>query len=149
MSGGKHLFIRTNTEFGVDKSISITLSDESGQITQQRIYFKNWKFDDWYCGKDYQLENVPDAEEKLWMIEKTDTYFAIWCNGVELLKVTFAVANNDYKYCKGSLTNKVPTQVKFRGHNGPDTASLEYRTDFEIISKFSLQLKSLLNTTLL
>ena len=129
MSGGKHLFIRTNTEYGVDKSIYLRLSDKSdNMITQHQIYFKNWKYDTYYCGKDYQLENVPDAVEKLWMIEKADTYSAIWCNGVELLKVNFAVANNSHKYCIQQLANRVPTKIKFRGHSGPDTASIEYRT---------------------
>ena len=137
MSGGKHLFIRTNTEYGVDKSIYIKFSDRSDRITEHQIYFKNWEHNMYYCG-NYQLENVPDAVEKLWMIEKADTYSAIWCNGVELLKVNFAEANNDHMYCEGSLTNKVPTKIKFRGHSGPDTASIEYQVNLGFDGKLSL-----------
>ena len=148
MSGGKHLFIRTNTEYGVDKSIYLRLSDKSGnRITEHQIYFKNWEHNMLYCG-NHLLENVPDAVEKLWMIEKADTYSAIWCNGVELLKVTFAVANNDHIYCIQQLADKVPTQVKFRGHNGPDTASIEYRIGLGFEGKLSLTSSLPLHCTL-
>ena len=126
MSGGKHLFIRTNTTYGVDESIDIKLSDESNknQITQYQIYFKNWKYDMYYCGKDYQLENVPEAVEKLWMIEKADTYSAIWCNGVQLININFTVAkNNGYKYCTAARGKRIPTVIRFR-----NTASVEYTT---------------------
>ena len=124
MSGGKHLFIRTNTEYGVDTSIDIKFSDESGHITQHQIYFKNWKYDNYYCGKDYQLENVPRAVEKLWMIEKADIYYAIWCNGVELIKVVFAEArNNGKQYCTADRGKRIPTMIRFK-----NTASVEYRT---------------------
>ena len=115
-------------DYGEDKWISFRLADRIGRISGYRINFKDWTFSDFTCKKDYPLEKVPSEAEKLWMIVTTVTYFAIWCNGVELLKVTLAEVILLGNSCRQKFKRK-PAKIIFQNTDGvEDSVSIEYQT---------------------